>query len=87
MGNLEKKGWPRRHPEGRAYRYEPLVSAEDYSAGLMRQALEASTDRPAALMHFIEDLSADEADALEEAYRRLTGQRKAAGSASRGSRR
>ena len=47
MGNLEKKGWLRRHAEGRAYTYEPLVSAEDYSAGLMRQALEASTDRPA----------------------------------------
>jgi predicted transcriptional regulator len=84
MGNLEKKGWLRRHAEGRAYRYEPLVSAEEYSAALMRQALEASTDRPAALMHFIEELSADEARALEEAYRRLTGQR---GSAARGSRR
>ncbi len=73
MGNLEKKGWLRRHAEGRAYRYEPLVSAEEYTAGLMRQALEARTDRPAALMHFIGDLSADDADALEEAYRRLTG--------------
>jgi predicted transcriptional regulator len=84
MGNLEKKGWLRRQAEGRAYRYEPLVSAAEYSAGLMRQGLEASTDRPAALMHFIEELSADEARALEEAYRRLTGQRRPA---SRGSRR
>ena len=87
MGNLEKKGWLRRHAEGRAYRYEPLVSAEEYSARLMRQALEASTDRPAALMHFLEELSADEARALEEAYRRLTGQRASAARASRGSRR
>ena len=87
MGNLEKKGWLRRHAEGRAYRYEPLVSAEEYSAGLMRQALEASTDRPAVLMHFIEELSADEARALEEAYRRLTGQRRPAARASHGSRR
>ena len=87
MGNLEKKGWLRRQAEGRAYRYEPLVSAEDYSAGLMRQAMEASTDRPAALLHFIEDLTADEADALEEAYRRLTGQRRAAARAGRGRRR
>lgn len=84
MGNLEKKGWLRRHAEGRAYRYEPLVSAEEYSAALMRQALEASTDRPAVLMHFIQELSADEARALKEAYRRLTGQR---GSGDRGSRR
>ena len=87
MGNLEKKGWLRRLAEGRAYTYEPLVSAEDYSAGLMRQALEASTDRPAVLMHFLEELSADEARALEEAYRRLTGQRRSAARANRGSRR
>jgi predicted transcriptional regulator len=87
MGNLEKKGWLRRHAEGRAYHYEPLVSAEDYSAGLMRQALEASTDRPAVLMHFLEELSADEARAVEEAYQRLTGQRRSAARANRRSRR
>ena len=86
MGNLERKGWLRRHTEGRAYRYEPLVSAEEYSAGLMRQALQASTDRPAALIHFIEELSADEARALEEAYRRLTGRAGPSAEASRGSR-
>jgi predicted transcriptional regulator len=74
MSNLERKGWLQRHAEGRAYRYEPLVSAEQYGADLMRQALEASTDRPAVLMHFMEELSGDEARALEEAYRRLTGQ-------------
>ena len=73
MDNLRKKGWLEREAEGRAYRYAPLVSAEEYSAGLMRQALAASSDRPAALMHFIGELSADEAGALEEAYRRLTG--------------
>jgi len=73
MDNLRKKGWLRREPDGRAYRYEPLISGEEYSAGLMRQALEASNDRPAVLMHFIGELSAEEADALHEAYQRLTG--------------
>jgi predicted transcriptional regulator len=73
MDNLRKKGWLRREPNGRAYRYEPLVSGEEYSAGLMRQALAASSDRPAVLMHFIGELSAEEADALHEAYQRLTG--------------
>src|SRR5215470_11015214 len=87
MGNLRKKGWLRRQDEGRAYRYEPLVTAEEYSAALMRQALEASTDRPAALMHFLDELSADEARALEQAYRRLTGQRRSGATAGRGSRR
>lgn len=87
MSNLEKKGWLRRHAEGRAYRYEPLVSAEEYSTALMRQALEASTDRPAVLLHFLEELSADEAHALEEAYRRLAGQHGSAARASHGSQR
>src|SRR5215469_2331200 len=73
MDNLRKKGWLRREAEGRAYRYAPLVSAEEYSAGLMRQALAASSDRPAVLMHFIGELTEDEASALEEAYRRLSG--------------
>jgi predicted transcriptional regulator len=72
MDNLRKKGWLRRQASGRAYQYEPLVSAEQYGAGLMRQALDASNDRAAVLMHFIEDLSAEEAAAVEEAYRRLT---------------
>jgi predicted transcriptional regulator len=71
MDNLRRKGWLSRQPEGRAYRYKPLVSGEEYSAGLIRQALEVSSDRPAVLMQFIGDLSAEEADALEEAYRRL----------------
>jgi predicted transcriptional regulator len=87
MGNLERKGWLRRHAEGRAYRYEPLISAEEYSADLMRQALEAATDRSAVLMHFINDLSVDEARALQEAYRRLTRQPGSVASANRESRR
>jgi predicted transcriptional regulator len=72
MDNLRRKGWLSRHAVGRAYRYEPLTSGEEYSAGLMRQALAASGDRSAALMYFIGELSAEEADALAEAYRRLT---------------
>jgi predicted transcriptional regulator len=73
MNNLTRKGWLRRLAEGRAYKYEPLVTGEQYSSELMRQALNASSDRPAVLMHFIGELSAEEAAALDEAYRRLTG--------------
>ncbi len=73
MDNLRKKGWLRRQQDGRAYRYEPAVSGEEYSAGVMRQALAASSDRAGTLMHFIGELSAEEATALAEAYQRLTG--------------
>jgi predicted transcriptional regulator len=70
MDNLHKKGWLRRRAHGRAYRYEPTVSGAEYSAGIMRQALATAADRRAALTHFLDELSADEADALDEAYRR-----------------
>ena len=73
MDNLRKKGWLRRTDHGRAYRYEPIVSGDEYSADVMRQGLAASSDPAAALMRFVGDLSADEASALEEAYRRLAG--------------
>ena len=71
MDNLRKKGWLRRTDHGRAYRYEPTVSGDEYSAGVMRQGLAASSDPAAALMRFVGDLSAEEANALEEAYLRL----------------
>ncbi|MGH3185390.1 MAG: BlaI/MecI/CopY family transcriptional regulator [Streptosporangiaceae bacterium] len=75
MDNLRKKGWLHREErnDGRAYRYEPAVTSEEYGAGVMRQALAASSDRAGTLMHFIGELSAEEASALAEAYRRLTG--------------
>lgn len=72
MDNLRKKGWLRRRAHGRAYRYEPTVSGAEYSAGIMRQALATAADPAAALTHFLGELSADEAGALEEAYRRHT---------------
>lgn len=73
MDNLRRKGWLRRHPEGRAYRYEALVTAQEYGAGLIHQALAASSDRAGVLLQFIGELSAEEADAVAEAYQRLTG--------------
>ena len=73
IDNLRKKGWLRRTDHGRAYRYEPIVSGDEYSADVMRQGLAASSDPAAALMRFVGELSAEEASALEEAYRRLAG--------------
>jgi predicted transcriptional regulator len=50
---LYRKGWLAREKDGRAYRYRATVSREDYTAGLMGEALEASTDRVAALRSFV----------------------------------
>ncbi len=49
MDTLFKKGWLRRELDGRAYRYVPVATREQYSAELMGEALAASGDRTAAL--------------------------------------
>ena len=73
MDTLFKKGWLRRQLDGRAYRYVPVATREQYSAELMREALAASGDRTAALAHFLERLSPEEAAALQAAFREVTG--------------
>lgn len=67
---LYGKGWLlREEKEGRAWLYEPVRSREEYSAGLMEQALGASDDRSTALAHFVEQMSPDEVSALRRALR------------------
>lgn len=73
LDNLHKKGWLRRELDGRAYRYEPVRSGEEYSAELMRGALDSSPDHVAAFAHFLRELPADQVRALEDAYRQHTG--------------
>lgn len=72
MDNLHRKGWLQRERDGRAYRYQPVSSREHYVAELMRDALTASTDHAATLVHFTERLSADESLALRAALRKLS---------------
>ena len=75
---LYRKGWLAREKAGRAYRYRATVSREDYAAGLMGEALDASTDRAATLLKFAERIGPDEAgqlrEALEQARRAGEGQ-------------
>jgi predicted transcriptional regulator len=75
LDNLHRKGWLRRELDGRAYRYEPISSGDEYSAELMRGALDTSPDHVAAFAHFLKQLSPDEVKALEDAYRVETGRR------------
>jgi predicted transcriptional regulator len=75
---LYRKGWLAREKDGRAFRYRATVTREDYTAGLMGEALEASSDRVAALRSFVEHIDPAEARQL----RRMLDQalREAAGS-------
>jgi predicted transcriptional regulator len=75
LDNLFKKGWLHRELDGRAYRYEPASSGDEYSAGLMRDALDTSPDHVAAFAHFLRRLPVDQVQALEDAYEQETGRR------------
>jgi predicted transcriptional regulator len=70
---LYRKGWLAREKEGRAYRYRATLSRADYTAGLMDEALAASTDRSATLRRFAERISPAEAMELREALERARG--------------
>ena len=63
---LYRKGWLAREKDGRAYRYRATVTREDYTAGLMGEALEASGDRVAALRSFVGRIDPAEAEQLRQ---------------------
>src|SRR5438128_2167994 len=67
MDKLHRKGWLRREPQGRAYVYEAVASRESYTARLMRDAWATSDNQAVAFVHFLEQLSDDEARALRVA--------------------
>ncbi|GAA0466932.1 penicillinase repressor [Actinoplanes capillaceus] len=67
VDNLYKKGWLRREPDGRAYRYSPTVTREEYGACQLRDALDDAGDPAQALVRFVEKMSAAETAALRQA--------------------
>ncbi len=65
VDNLYKKGWLHRAAAARgAFSYTPVASREEYGARLMREALDGSGDRAAALVRFVGGMSDQEAAAL-----------------------
>ena len=77
MDNLHSKGWLRRQLDGRAYRYEPVATREQYSADLMREALDASQDPGTTLVHFLDQVTEAESDALRRELQRRKRRRSA----------
>ena len=61
---LYRKGWLAREKDGRAYRYRATASREDYTAGLMKEAFETSTNRLATLRSFVQRIDPAEAEEL-----------------------
>lgn len=67
MDKLHRKGWLHREPKGRAYVYQAVATREAYTAQLMRDAWATSENQAAAFVHFLEQLSESEAQALRAA--------------------
>jgi len=64
---LRSKGLLSRARQGRVFLYEACLSADDYSAGLMRQVLDSAGSRSTTLLRFADQLSTTEAESLRAA--------------------
>lgn len=60
LDNLHTKGLVRREKHGRAYLYTAVMSRESYTAGMLSDVLAQSSDRHAALLNFVGQLSSEE---------------------------
>ena len=74
LQRLAKKNLVVQHRDDRAHRYAPTHGRDELVAGLMVDALDQAADsgsREAALVHFVERVGADEAEALRRALAEL----------------
>ena len=67
LDRLGRKGLVTRQAHGRAFHYSAAASRETYVALLMSEALDASPDRGAALLHFADTIDDGDADTLRRA--------------------
>lgn len=72
---LYRKGWLSRARDGKAHRYAPSRSRDDYTAALLGEALTTTTDRTGALLRLVETMDDDEVAALRAALDAATTQR------------
>ena len=73
LDRLTKKGLVTRERDGRAWRYLPESTSEELTAHLLRDSLEHidTSDRRAAMLHFLDSASAAEIDDLKAALAEL----------------
>lgn len=73
LDRLTKKGLVTRERDGRAWRYLPQSTSEELTAHLLRDSLDHidTSDRRAAMLHFLDSASADEIDDLKAALAEL----------------
>jgi predicted transcriptional regulator len=67
MDRLVGKDLLTRRRQGRAHTYQAAQSRAAYTADLMASVLDSSGDHPAVLLHFVEQIPPDQAEALRTA--------------------
>ena len=65
--HLHEKGWVQREKRSRAYIYSPSRSRDEAASLAMRELLDNSNDSVSALLHFAQNVSDDEYEALRRA--------------------
>ena len=65
--HLHEKGWVQREKRSRAYIYSPSRSRDEATSLAMRELLDNSNDSVSALLHFAQNVSDDEYEALRRA--------------------
>lgn len=64
LENLRRKGWVDREQVGRLWFYRPLRDRAAHAASIMSGALADSGDPHAALLRFVDEMSAEDVDVL-----------------------
>jgi predicted transcriptional regulator len=72
MDSLHRKGWLQRERQGKAFAYWPTLTREQYSARLMRDALDAGGNSGLVLAHLLDQMSDQESASLRKALARLS---------------
>jgi len=71
LDRLGRKGLVERIRDGKSHHYRPTGSRESYTAEVMHEALAATSDRKAALIHFAHTVPSEEITVLRDVLRRL----------------
>ncbi|KWX20484.1 CopY family transcriptional regulator [Mycolicibacterium wolinskyi] len=75
MDILHTKGWLDRDKRGRAYRYHPTATQQEYAARLIGDVLAETPHRAGVLAKFVTELDPDELDELRVALRKAKAKR------------
>lgn len=73
MEILFRKGWLARRKDGRAYRYWAMRSREEYTAELLSEAFDTTSDRGAAFSRLLQDLEPGEIAELSQVLEQAKG--------------